>query len=63
MLSIEDRVIPPSAQRRMATRANADVIEVRASHAVCITHPEAIADAVDAAERAIAGSGSATNTS
>ena len=55
VLSTEDRVIPPSAQRRMATRANAEVIEVRASHAVHISQPEAIAGAVDTAARCAMG--------
>jgi pimeloyl-ACP methyl ester carboxylesterase len=49
VLSTEDRVIPPAAQRRMATRANAAITEVRASHAVYISQPEAVADVIDAA--------------
>jgi pimeloyl-ACP methyl ester carboxylesterase len=53
VLSTEDRVIPPAAQRRMATRANATITEVRGSHAVYISQSEAVADAIDAAARAI----------
>jgi pimeloyl-ACP methyl ester carboxylesterase len=51
VLSTEDRIIPPAAQRRMATRAKATITEVRASHAVYISQPEAVADAIDAAAR------------
>jgi pimeloyl-ACP methyl ester carboxylesterase len=52
VLATEDRIIPPGAQRQMATRANAVVTEVRGSHAVYISQPEAVADAIDAAARA-----------
>jgi pimeloyl-ACP methyl ester carboxylesterase len=52
VLATEDRVIPPATQRRMATRANAVITEVRGSHAVYISQPEAVADAIDAAARA-----------
>jgi len=51
VLSTEDRIIPPAAQRRMATRAKAAITEVRASHAVYISQPDAVADAIDAAAR------------
>ena len=53
VLATEDRIIPPAAQRQMATRANAVVTEVRGSHAVYISQPEAVADAIDAAARAV----------
>jgi pimeloyl-ACP methyl ester carboxylesterase len=52
VLATEDRIIPPAAQRQMATRANAVITEVRGSHAVYISQPEAVADAIDAAARA-----------
>lgn len=53
VLSTEDRVIPPAAQRRMAARANAAITEVRASHAIYISQPKAVADAIEVA--ALAG--------
>jgi len=52
VLATEDRVIPPAAQRQMATRANATITEVAGSHAVYISQPKAVADAIDAAARA-----------
>lgn len=51
VLSTEDRIIPPAAQRQMATRAKATITEVRGSHAVYISQPAAVADAIDAAAR------------
>lgn len=49
VLATEDRLIPPAAQRRMATRANAAITEVRGSHAVYISQPRAVAEAIAAA--------------
>jgi pimeloyl-ACP methyl ester carboxylesterase len=43
LLATEDRIIPPPAQRMMAERAGATVVEVAASHAVFFSHPEAVA--------------------
>jgi pimeloyl-ACP methyl ester carboxylesterase len=52
VVATEDRVIPAAAQRQMATRANAVVTDVRGSHAVYISQPAAVAEAIDAAARA-----------
>jgi pimeloyl-ACP methyl ester carboxylesterase len=52
LLSTEDRIIPPAAQRQMAGRAKASIKEVRASHASYISQPEAVAEAIDQAARA-----------
>ena len=43
LLTTEDRMIPPPAQRMMAERASATVAEVPASHSVFLSHPEAVA--------------------
>lgn len=51
VLSTDDRIIPPAAQRQMAQRANATITEVRASHAAYISQPEAVADAIVVAAR------------
>lgn len=53
VLSTADRVIPPSTQRLMATRANATITEVHGSHAAYISQPAAVASAIDAAARAV----------
>jgi len=51
VLATDDHVIPPAAQRQMAARAKATVTEVHGSHAVYISQPEAVADAIEAAAR------------
>jgi quinol monooxygenase YgiN/predicted alpha/beta hydrolase family esterase len=56
VLATEDHIIPPAAQRQMAARAGATVTEVRGSHAVYVSQPEAVADAIDAAARTAAAS-------
>jgi pimeloyl-ACP methyl ester carboxylesterase len=43
LLTTEDRMIPPSAQRAMAERTGASVTEVAASHSVYVSTPEAVA--------------------
>jgi pimeloyl-ACP methyl ester carboxylesterase len=43
LLTTEDRMIPPPAQRMMAERAGATVVEVAGSHSVFLSHPEAVA--------------------
>ena len=52
VIGTEDRIIPPSAQRRMAGRAGATITEVDSSHVSMVSHPDvsvvAIFDAVAA---------------
>jgi pimeloyl-ACP methyl ester carboxylesterase len=43
LVATEDKMIPPPAQRRMATRAGATVAEAAGSHAIYISQPEAVA--------------------
>jgi pimeloyl-ACP methyl ester carboxylesterase len=52
VLATEDRIIPPAVQRRMATRARAAVTDVRASHAVYLSQPRAVAETIAAAAHA-----------
>lgn len=54
VLATEDRVIPPAAQERMAERANAAIIKVRGGHLIYMSQPQAVADAIDVAARALA---------
>jgi pimeloyl-ACP methyl ester carboxylesterase len=41
LLTTEDRMLPPDAQRLMSKRAGATVVEVQSSHAVYVSHPQA----------------------
>ena len=43
LVATEDRMIPPAAQRAMAERAGATVVEVIGSHAVYVSQPAAVA--------------------
>lgn len=54
VVASDDRIIPPAAQRQMAGRAEATVTEVPGSHAVYVSQPAAVADAIDRAARAAA---------
>jgi pimeloyl-ACP methyl ester carboxylesterase len=49
LLTTEDRMIPPPAQRFMAERAGASVAEVAASHSVFLSQPAAVAGLIQAA--------------
>jgi len=48
-----DNVIPPFAQLFMAQRANATIVQVRASHLVMISHPTAVVGLIDQATLSI----------
>jgi len=52
MLTTEDHMVPPSTQRFMAARAKADLVEIKSSHAVMLSHPQEVAAFV---EKAAAG--------
>jgi pimeloyl-ACP methyl ester carboxylesterase len=43
LVATDDRMIPPPAQRFMSKRAGATVVEVPGSHAVYVSHPDAVA--------------------
>jgi pimeloyl-ACP methyl ester carboxylesterase len=51
LVSTEDHMIPPPAQRMMAKRAGAKVSEVSGSHAIYVSHPEAVAKIIEQAAR------------
>ena len=46
LVATEDKMITPDAQRFMAKRAEAEVIEVKGSHAVYVSQPQAVADLI-----------------
>ena len=56
LVSQDDRMIPPPAQRFMASRAGATVVEVPGSHSVYVSQPKAVAALiVEAAKSAKSG--------
>src|SRR5467141_3595267 len=43
LIATEDKMIPPPAQRAMSKRAGSTVVEVKGSHAVYVSQPNAVA--------------------
>lgn len=52
VVATQDQVIPPAAQRVMAERADARVVEVRASHSVALSKPRDVVAVIERAARA-----------
>jgi pimeloyl-ACP methyl ester carboxylesterase len=46
LVATEDKMIPPDAQRAMSKRAGSTVVEVKGSHAVYVSQPQAVADLI-----------------
>ena len=53
LVATDDKMIPPDAQRAMSKRAVARVSEVRGSHAVYVSNPEAVASLIRAAAQVL----------
>jgi pimeloyl-ACP methyl ester carboxylesterase len=51
LLTTEDRMLPPDAQRLMSKRAGATAVEVKSSHAVYVSQPQAVAHIIEEAAR------------
>jgi pimeloyl-ACP methyl ester carboxylesterase len=49
LVATDDRMIPPAAQRAMAKRAGATVVESKGSHAIYVSQPRAVAELIDQA--------------
>jgi pimeloyl-ACP methyl ester carboxylesterase len=56
LIPTEDRMIPPAAQRLMAKRAGATVLEVTSSHSIFLSQPAKVAAVIEqAAEKVLSG--------
>jgi pimeloyl-ACP methyl ester carboxylesterase len=53
LLTMDDKMIPPVAQRAMAERAGAIVVEVKASHAIFVSQPQAVASLIEKAAKGV----------
>jgi len=51
LVSTEDKMIPPAAQRAMSKRAGSTVVEVKGSHAVYVSQPQAVAALIEKASK------------
>jgi pimeloyl-ACP methyl ester carboxylesterase len=49
LVSTEDKMIPPDAQRAMSKRAGSTVVEIKGSHAVYVSQPQAVAHFIEQA--------------
>jgi pimeloyl-ACP methyl ester carboxylesterase len=53
LVTAEDHMIPPPAQRQMAGRAGATVVETPGSHAVYVSNPRVVADLIKKAAESV----------
>jgi len=49
LVTTEDKMIPPDAQRAMSKRAGSTVVEVKGSHAIYVSQPGAVAKLIEEA--------------
>jgi pimeloyl-ACP methyl ester carboxylesterase len=60
MVTTEDRMIPPPAQRAMSERAGSTVVEVAGSHSIYVSRPAAVAALIEQAASATTSAGAKT---
>jgi pimeloyl-ACP methyl ester carboxylesterase len=53
LVTTEDRMIPPDAQRAMSKRAGSTVVEVKGSHAVYVSQPQPVASIIERAAKEV----------
>src|SRR3954470_19316355 len=53
LVATDDKMIPPPAQQFMSKRAGSTVVEVKGSHAVYVSKPEAVATLIDKAAKSV----------
>ena len=53
LIATEDKMIPPAAQHFMSERAGSTVVEVKGSHAVYVSKPEAVAALIEKAAKGV----------
>jgi pimeloyl-ACP methyl ester carboxylesterase len=59
LIVTDDKMIPPDAQRSMSKRAGSAVVEVKGSHAIYVSQPEAVAALVEKAAKSVKTSAAA----
>jgi pimeloyl-ACP methyl ester carboxylesterase len=53
LVATDDRMIPPDAQHAMSKRAGSSVVEVKGSHAVYVSQPQAVAELIRKAAKSL----------
>ncbi|MDX6683986.1 MAG: hypothetical protein QOF86_114 [Baekduia sp.] len=56
VVATSDNAIHPDAERHMARRAGAEIVEVDASHSIALSQPTAVADLIQNAVNVVSGS-------
>ncbi len=59
LIATDDKMIPPDAQRAMSKRAGSTVVEVKGSHAIYVSQPEAVAALIEQAAKSVKSSAAA----
>lgn len=59
LIATDDKMIPPDAQRLMSKRAGSKVVEVKGSHAIYVSQPEAVAAFIKQAAEGVKASAAA----
>src|ERR1700756_5367312 len=59
LIATDDKMIPPDAQRSMSKRAGSTVVEVKGSHAIYLSQPEAVATLIEKAAKSVKTSAAA----
>jgi pimeloyl-ACP methyl ester carboxylesterase len=59
LIATDDKMIPPDAQRSMSKRAGSTVVEVKGSHAIYVSQPEAVASVIEQAAKSVKTSAAA----
>ncbi|MGA3315634.1 MAG: alpha/beta hydrolase [Candidatus Korobacteraceae bacterium] len=60
LIATDDKMIPPDAQRSMSKRAGSTVVEVKGSHAIYVSQPEAVASLIEQAAKSVKTSAAAS---
>jgi pimeloyl-ACP methyl ester carboxylesterase len=53
LVATEDKMIPPDAQRSMSKRAGSTVSEVKGSHAIYVSQPDAVVELIEKAAKGV----------
>jgi pimeloyl-ACP methyl ester carboxylesterase len=53
LITTEDKMIPPAAQRLMSKRAGSTVVEVKGSHSIFLSQPQAVASLIEKAAKGV----------
>ena len=53
MITTDDKMIPPDAQRAMSKRAGSTVVEVKGSHSIYVSQPKAVAALIEQAAKSV----------